>query len=163
MRRFQCKLTSEPPVRWWLSWLVMLAIWAPLRTHCLRANSGVTDPWGENLRPKLYTDYLTQHSGKNLFCKKSLILLFKTTSNKSCLSSAGETATRAMKNGFCLNKLFLSLLIKSATAMYYLRRCRAVSDDLHLCSGQLWWKCKTHSFSYCCVMLIIPIEVKSKA
>lgn len=33
----------------------------------LRPNSGVSDPWGENQRPKLYTDYLTQHSGRLIF------------------------------------------------------------------------------------------------
>jgi hypothetical protein len=26
--------------------------------------SGFTDPWGDNLRPKLHTDYLNQFSGK---------------------------------------------------------------------------------------------------
>jgi len=25
---------------------------------------GFSDPWGDNLRPKLHTDYLTQYSGK---------------------------------------------------------------------------------------------------
>ena len=33
----------------------------------LRARSGHTNPWGENQRPKLYTDYLTKHSGKTIF------------------------------------------------------------------------------------------------
>jgi len=26
--------------------------------------SGFSDPWGDNLRPKLHTDYLSQFSGK---------------------------------------------------------------------------------------------------
>ena len=63
MRQFQ--LISNPPdVRWW-ALLLILANLANL-TSSLRDNSGVTNPWGENQRPKLYTDYLTQHTGKNL-------------------------------------------------------------------------------------------------
>ena len=67
MRQFT--LISNPPVRWSLvRWAGMLTVLATL-THLaasLRANSGISDPWGENQRPKLYTDYLTQHSGRNL-------------------------------------------------------------------------------------------------
>jgi len=52
------QIATPPPVRWTLLFLALLGshVWA------LRSNSGVTDPWGENQRPKLYTDYLTQHS-----------------------------------------------------------------------------------------------------
>ena len=55
------QIATPPPVRWTLLFLALLGshVWA------LRSNSGVTDPWGENQRPKLYTDYLTQHSGKH--------------------------------------------------------------------------------------------------
>ena len=65
-RQLQCdQIATPPPVRWTLLFLALLGshVWA------LRSNSGVTDPWGENQRPKLYTDYLTQHSGKKLFLK----------------------------------------------------------------------------------------------
>ena len=37
---------------------------------------GFSDPWGDNLRPKLHTDYLTQYSGKTLK-KKTLVSFLK--------------------------------------------------------------------------------------
>ena len=63
MRQFQLISNPSPPVRW-AGMLILLATLTHLAAS-LRANSGITDPWGENQRPKLYTDYLTQHSGKN--------------------------------------------------------------------------------------------------
>ena len=69
-RQLQCdQIATPPPVRWTLLFLALLGshVWA------LRSNSGVTDPWGENQRPKLYTDYLTQHSGKKLFLKLCIL------------------------------------------------------------------------------------------
>jgi semaphorin 6 len=60
MRQFQLISNPSPPVRW-AGKLILLATLTHLAAS-LRANSGITDPWGENQRPKLYTDYLTQHS-----------------------------------------------------------------------------------------------------
>ena len=83
MRQFQLISNPSPPVRW-AGMLILLATLTHLAAS-LRANSGITDPWGENQRPKLYTDYLTQHSGKNwivftYILKKNLCTCSKYTS-----------------------------------------------------------------------------------
>ena len=85
MRQFQLISNPSPPVRW-AGTLILLATLTHLAAS-LRANSGITDPWGENQRPKLYTDYLTQHSGKNwivftYILKKNLCTCSKHTSVK---------------------------------------------------------------------------------
>ena len=74
------KMISTPPVRWLtnfceivftkkLTMILFVLNFVVLiqNSVALRARSGHANPWGENQRPKLYTDYLTKHSGKALF------------------------------------------------------------------------------------------------
>jgi hypothetical protein len=61
--------TSTPPVRWIFVFLQFFCVFVQLSVS-LRATSGSADPWGENQRPKLYTDYLTELSGKTFYFLK---------------------------------------------------------------------------------------------
>ena len=74
MTKHQPRKISTPPVRWTIITMILFVLnFVALiqNSVALRARSGHTNPWGENQRPKLYTDYLTKHSGKpffKLFC-----------------------------------------------------------------------------------------------
>ena len=77
MRQFQLISNPAPDVRWaQMLQILLLANLANLASS-LRDNSGITNPWGENQRPKLYTDYLTQHTGKKfIYLGGTYIYLF---------------------------------------------------------------------------------------
>ena len=64
----QQRTISTPPVRWTslLLFFVYCVVFLSQNICALRAKSGHSNPWGENQRPKLYTDYLTKHSGKTV-------------------------------------------------------------------------------------------------
>ena len=78
-KHHQPRYISTPPVRWTnfceivftkkITMILFVLIFVNLiqNSVALRARSGHTNPWGENQRPKLYTDYLTKHSGKTIF------------------------------------------------------------------------------------------------
>ena len=79
-KHHQPRYISTPPVRWTnfceidftkkiTTMILFVLIFVTLiqNSVALRARSGHTNPWGENQRPKLYTDYLTKHSGKTIF------------------------------------------------------------------------------------------------
>ena len=70
MTKHQPRKISTPPVRWTILTMILFVLnFVALiqNSVALRARSGHTNPWGENQRPKLYTDYLTKHSGKLFF------------------------------------------------------------------------------------------------
>ena len=111
----QPRYISTPPVRWTnfceivftkkiTTMILFVLIFVTLiqNSVALRARSGHTNPWGENQRPKLYTDYLTKHSGKTIF----LYFFFILNKNIDITATwAGYTRTHSLRIHIFLAKL----------------------------------------------------------
>ena len=117
-KHHQPRYISTPPVRWTnfceivftkkITMILFVLIFVTLiqNSVALRARSGHTNPWGENQRPKLYTDYLTKHSGKTIFLYFFFILKKKHEKKIDITATwAGYTRTNSLRIHIFLAKL----------------------------------------------------------